>query len=196
MRCLSCENISYQAICKSCQKNLLEPSFYKREISKDFFVYSFYQLDDIKELINTKYHFFGDRVYTILGKLAFKKFADNFQYDNNVLAIPVDDHTRHQFSHTAILAKFLRSKNITPLYNTLKATNIVKYAGKSLDFRKNNKRAFQYLGDKKHDIILVDDVVTTGTTLLEAKIVLEKEQCNPLFALTLCDAKDEKVRAN
>jgi competence protein ComFC len=196
MRCLSCENISFHAICKTCQKNLLKPSFYKREIEKDFFVYSFYQIDEIKEFINSKYHFFGDRVYKILGSLAFKKFAESFEYDSQVFALPIDDHTRHQFSHTAILARSLKSKNITPMYQKLKANNIVKYAGKDLSYRKNNKRDFEYLGDKGLDIILVDDVVTTGTTLLEAKSVLEIKQCNPLFALTLCDAKDKNLIAN
>lgn len=196
MRCLSCENLSFAAICKACQKNLLEPSFYKREIEKDFFVYSFYKMDELKEFINAKYHFFGDRVYKILGSLAFKKFADNFEYNSNVYAIPIDDHTRHQFSHTAILAKALKSKNITPQYQTLKANNIVKYAGKDLEYRKTHKRDFQYKGKKDLDIILVDDVITTGTTLLEARSVLKKEQCTPLFALTLCDAKGEELKAN
>ena len=69
-------------ICKNCQKTLLEPSFYKRELSKDFFVYSFYKFDEVKEFINTKYEFYGDRVYTILSKLSFTKFAQNFTYKN------------------------------------------------------------------------------------------------------------------
>lgn len=189
MRCLSCENISFQAICKTCQKNLLEPSFYKRELSKDFFVYSFYKIDELKEFINTKYQFFGDRVYSILGKLAFSKFAQNFEYDSKIYAIPIDDHTRHQFSHTAILSKSLQSKNIRPVYNTLKANNILKYAGKDLLFRQNNKRDFVYTGESNIDAILVDDVVTSGTTLLEAKECLEKNGVSILFALTLCDAK-------
>lgn len=196
MRCLSCESISFHAICKACQKNLLEPSFYKRELEKDFFVYSFYKIDELKDFINAKYYFFGDRVYKILGSLAFQRFAKNFEYPSKVFAIPIDDHTRHQFSHTAILAKALTSKNITPLYQTLKANNIVKYAGKDLEYRKTHKRDFRYKGEKNLDMILVDDVITTGTTLLEAKSVLEKEQCTPLFALTLCDAKGEELKAN
>jgi len=189
MRCLSCENISFQAICKTCQENLLEPSFYKRELSEDFFVYSFYKTDEVKEFINTKYQFFGDRVFAILGRLAFAKFAQNFEYDSRIYAIPIDDHTRHQFSHTAILAKSLKSKNIVPIYNTLKANNILKYAGKDLFFRKNNKRDFVYTGKANIDTILVDDVVTSGTTLLEARECLKKNGVSSLFALTLCDVK-------
>lgn len=189
MRCLSCEQFSFYIICKKCQKNLLEPVFNKRELEKDFFVYSFYPYEDIKELLNSKYYFHGDRIFNILGKLAFKKFADNFSYESNIKAIPVDDHTRHQFSQTAILARYLKSSLIHPVYDKLKAQNIVKYAGRDLKFREKNPRKFIYKGSKDLDVILVDDLVTTGTTLLEAKKVLESNGCKVLFALTLSDAK-------
>lgn len=189
MRCLSCEKISFFSICKTCQKQLLEPVFNKRELQKDFYVYSFYSYEDIKELLNTKYEFFGDRVFNILAKASFRKFADNFEFDSNITAISIDDHTRHEFSQTAILSKHLKSKLIKPRYNLLKAQNQVKYAGRDLQFRKNNPREFKYFGQKGLQVILVDDLVTTGTTLLEAKKVLEQNSCEVLFALTLCDAK-------
>jgi competence protein ComFC len=38
-------------------------------------------------------------------------------------------------------------------------------------------------------VILIDDIVTTGTTILEAKKCLEENNCEVLFALTLTDAK-------
>ena len=116
MRCLTCQCLSYKIICKNCQEKLLIPSFYKRELTKDFFVYSFYKFDEIKELINTKYEFYGDRVYGILSSLTFEKFALNFSFDKKIIAIPIDDHTRHEFSHTAILTKSLRSTYIKPKF--------------------------------------------------------------------------------
>ena len=189
MRCLSCEKLSFQIICKTCQSNLLTPSFYKRELDKDFFVYSFYNYEEIKELINSKYHFHGDKIFKILANLSFKKFAKNFAI-KDVKAIPIDDHTRHEFSQTAILAKSLKCININPIYATLKAKNIVKYAGRDLDFRKKNPRNFKYNGKKEIQVILVDDIVTTGQTILEAKDILEKNDCEVLFALTLSDAKN------
>ncbi|MEA2019559.1 MAG: ComF family protein [Campylobacterota bacterium] len=187
MRCITCQAISAKIICKACQDNLLTSSFYKRELEKDFFVYSFYKIDEVKELLNTKYEFYGDKVFNILASLSFKKFAKNFEFTNKVYAIPIDDHTRHQFSQTAILTKHLKSKNIKPIYNRLKATNIVKYAGKDLKFRQNNKRKFIYKGDKNIQVILVDDLVTTGTTILEAKKILEDNGCEVLFALVISD---------
>lgn len=38
-------------------------------------------------------------------------------------------------------------------------------------------------------MVLVDDLVTSGTTLLEAKKIVEKSNNSVLFALTLADAK-------
>lgn len=189
MRCLSCQNLSLQIICKDCQKKLIESSFNKRELIDGFFVYSFYKYEEIKELLNTKYEFYGDRVFKILANLSFKKFATNFEFDEKIIAISVDDSTTHEFSQSAILVSFLKSKNIKPMYSTLKATNKIKYAGKSLEYRQKNKRKFIYNGDKNLKIILIDDIVTTGSTLLEAKAVLEQNNCEVLFALTLSDAK-------
>jgi len=178
-----------KAICKDCQENFLTSSFYKRELEKDFFVYSFYNFEEIKEFINTKYQFYGDRIFKILSHLSLQKFATNFTFTDKVIAIPIDDHTLHQFSQTAILTKSLKSNFIQPVFNTLKATNRVKYAGKDLEFRKKNKRKFVYNGKHNIQVILVDDLVTTGLTILEAKECLEKNGCEVLFALTLSDAK-------
>ena len=189
MRCLTCETISWHIICKTCQQNLLEPQFNKRELEKDFFVYSFYNYEDIKDLLNSKYEFYGDKIFNILGNFSFKKFASNFNYNEDIVAIPIDDHTRHEFSQSAILAKNLNSSNITPQYSTLKATNIIKYAGKGLEFRKKNKRKFKYSGKNNLKVILVDDIVTSGLTILEAKKVLEKHGCEVIFVLVLSDVK-------
>ena len=188
MRCLTCQSLSFYIICKNCQEKLLSPSFYKRELTKDFFVYSFYKFDEVKDLINTKYEFYGDKVYSVLSKLSLGKFAQNFIFANEVIAIGIDDHTRHEFSHTAILAKSLQSKYIVPQFNLLKAQNKVKYAGKDLEFRKNNKRDFFYHGKQNIQVILVDDLITTGSTILEAKKILEKNNCEVLFALSISDA--------
>ncbi|RXJ66985.1 phosphoribosyltransferase [Halarcobacter ebronensis] len=188
MKCLSCEQLSFSIICKKCQANLLQPSFYKRELEPNFFNYSFYGFSEIEEFLTSKYYFHGDRVYNILAKLSFKKFASNFSFDEVVYSIGIDEHTRHDFSQTAILSHHLKSKFIKPLYGRLKATNIIKYAGKDLEFRQKNKRKFKTTLENKK-IILVDDLVTTGTTILEAKKVLEKKGNKVLFSLTLADAK-------
>lgn len=188
MKCLSCEKLSFSIICKDCQKSLLSPSFHKRELEKDFFNYSFYSFSEIEDFLTSKYYFHGDRIYNILAKLSFKKFAQNFEFDTPIYSVGIDEHTRHHFSQTAILSRHLKSKYIKPLYGKCKATNIVKYAGRDLEFRQKNKRRFKTNLSNK-TIILVDDLITTGTTILEAKKTLEKRGNQILFSLTLADAK-------
>ncbi|AXH14191.1 phosphoribosyltransferase [Malaciobacter mytili LMG 24559] len=189
MHCILCENLSFYIICKNCQNRYLQPSFYKREIEDGFFNYSFYALSEIQELINSKYYFYGDKVYKILAYLSFKTFALNFSYKQKVFAIAIDDHTRHDFSHTAILASSLKSKYILPKYNILKAQNHIKYAGKDLKYRQKNPRRFKVKNLTKQTTILCDDLITTGSTILEAKKALENKNNQVLFSLTLADAK-------
>ena len=188
MRCLSCEKLSIQIICKVCQNNLLKPDFKTRIVANNFKIYSFYDYEEIKKLINTKYKFYGDRVFNILGNLAFKKFAQNFEFTEQIYAIPIDDNTKHEFSQSAILAKHLKSNYIKPIYSHLRALNDVKYAGKDLLFRQKNKRNFKYTGPHNIKVILIDDLVTSSLTLVEAKNTLEKFGCEILFGLTLSDA--------
>lgn len=189
MKCIICERFSLNLICNQCQKTFFCPTFHKREIQKDFFNYSFYNLDEIEDLILSKYHFHGDKIFNILAKLSFQKFSSHFVYDMPIVALPLDDHTRHNFSHTAILAKYLNSNNIFVKYNCLKAKKQIKYAGKDLEFRKNNPREFVLKNIQNQNIILIDDLITSGQTLLEAKKVCEQHHNKVLFSLTLADAQ-------
>ena len=180
--CLTCTNFSFSIICKHCQKTLLTPSIRKRDD-----IVSFYQYEEIERLLKYKYHPFGSRVFEVLAKNSFKKFAEVYQ--EKVYSLPIDDNPKRGYSHTAILNRALKSDYITPLYRRLLAQNEVNYAGKDLDFRLNNPRNFLYKGQKNIDVILVDDIVTTGTTIKEAKEVLKKENVNVLFCLVLVDKR-------
>ena len=191
MRCILCEDFSFSLICKRCQKEFLKPSFSTRVLSNGFKIYSFYRYGDIENLLTTKHTLLGFFVYKILAKNSFSFFAKEFSFDSLVYAIGIDDHTKSGYSHTAILAKSLKSKKIKPLFNTLRAKNRVNYSGKTLDFRLKNPRNFKYSFKKDIDVIIVDDIVTTGTTINEAVITLKKNGVNPLFALTLADAREK-----
>ncbi|EAI5445911.1 ComF family protein, partial [Campylobacter coli] len=65
----------------------------------------------------------------------------------------------------------------------------LKYSGKSLKFRQDNKRKFKLLKKINNPVILVDDIVSSGSSLLEAKQFLEKNKISVLFAVVLADAK-------
>ncbi len=190
MYCLICGNLSFSHICKKCKKEFLKPSFYKRVVEKDFEVYSFYKYSAIKELILTKHKFVGYFIYHILAQESFKRFAKEFKYVGQIYSFACDDHIRGGYSHTAILNKHLKSTFITPIHSALRATNHVNYSGQSLQFRENNPRNFKYLYHPNIDAIIVDDIITTGTTIKEAKKTLKKNGLNVLFALTLANARE------
>jgi competence protein ComFC len=189
-RCLLCKRVSFSHICKVCQNQFLAPTLSTRVIGDGFKVFSFYNYHDIAPLLKTKHTYIGAAIYKILADNAFKKFSQNFHFDSKVYAIGIDDHSKHGYAHTAILTRALKSRIIKPLYGALRAKNSVRYSAQSLAYRMKHKRDFFYHDSEGIDVILVDDIITTGTTILEAKNVLEKSSVTPIFALTLADARE------
>ncbi|MEA1983008.1 MAG: phosphoribosyltransferase family protein [Campylobacterota bacterium] len=184
-----CENLSLTHICQHCQETFLSPSLYKRQLSNGITVISFYKYSEIKELLHTKYTDLGYHIYKILAQLSFKKFADEFETDEELVSIGIDDSVKSGYSHTAILNHSMKSQYIKPLYSKLRATNPISYSGKSLEYRKDNPRNFQLTKFTAKNIILVDDIITTGTTLEQAVKILYESDKHVLLCLTLADAR-------
>lgn len=181
---MMCESFSYTHICKSCQQNFLQPSLYKRKIHNDIDLISFYKYEEIKKLLHTKHTDLGYYIYNILAKLSFKKFADELHTKENFISIAIDDQVTSGYSHTAILNKSLNSYNIKPLFNKLRAKNRVSYSGKSKHFRESNPRNFQVKAlPSAKQIILVDDIVTTGSTLQQAINILDENRVSLCLSL-------------
>ncbi len=189
MRCMICESLSLKHICKSCQYKFLSPSFYQRKLLGKIPVYSFYKYHEIEPFLLTKHTNLGYYIYTILAQNSFKPFSQNFEFTDKIVSIGVDDHTKNGYSHTAVLNKQLKSTIIKPLYAKLRAKNSVSYSGKSYQDRLLNPRDFGVQKFKENDVVLVDDIITTGLTLTQAVHVLQKEGKNVLFCLTLADVR-------
>jgi len=190
MRCMMCERFSLSHICSSCQSSLLSPTLYKRKILGSIPVYSFYPYTEIEPLLLTKHTDIGYYIYTILANRSLGTFAAEWQYENRVASVGIDDHASSGYSHTAVLNRALKSKNIVPQYGKLRASQHYKYAGKSVEERLMNPRRFVYTPFSEHEVILVDDIVTTGTTLSEATEVLHAEGKKVILCLTLTDAEN------
>lgn len=188
MKCMLCESLALTHICDSCQKTFLTPSIYKRKILNNIEVISFYKYSDIKNLLFTKHTDLGYYIYNILALNSFAKFATEFQHTDTITSIAVDDNVKSGYSHTAILNKTLKSKYIKPQFNKLRAKNDISYSGKSKEFRLLNPRDFSFKDETTKDIILVDDIITTGLTLTQATQSIQNSQKEVLFCLTLADA--------
>ena len=190
MRCVVCERLSFDAICKMCTAKLLSEDKRSRTLENGLKVYSFFGYDSIASILHAKHYFWGHRVLKQIAKITFGEFAKTFCFPQKVAAIGIDDTAYDGYSHTAILAKALKSSSIEPIFGALRAQNKVKYSGKTYEFRRKNPRGFISRLNGFDNAILIDDVITSGLTLQEASERLKKEGVNVLFALTLADAKD------
>jgi len=161
-----------------------------RELRDGFKIYSFYRYKEIEDLLKTKHTHIGSAVFKILAENSFAHFKRELRFNQTVTAVAIDDHARNGYSHTAILSNALKCKNIKVSFGLLRAKNSVNYSGKSLEYRLNNPRDFIYKPNDSKYVILIDDIVTTATTLYEAKQTILKCGIVPLFGLALADASD------
>lgn len=183
-----CESLSFTHICSTCQDTFLTPSIHKQKILNNIEVISFYKYKEIKDLLHTKHTDLGYYIYEILAQNSFKKFASEFEFPHSITSIAIDDKIDSGYAHTAILNKSLKSKNIKPLYNKLRAQNSISYSGKSKEFRLFNPRQFQLKEFHAKEVILIDDIITTGSTLSQAIQIMQRNKKEVLFCLTLADA--------
>lgn len=192
MRCFSCSKLSLEVLCKTCRETLLIPEV-KRHKTGTLEVISFFKYTTLESLLHTKHKPEGYRIYKALAKMFLKPFVETFvQTDNReVYIIGIDEQVKSGYSHVALLTHAMRSRKTKPLHASLIAQNRVTYSGRSLQYRLDNPRHFVYRGKKGIDVILVDDIVTTGITLQEAQNVLLAHDVNVLFALTLAYVEEK-----
>jgi len=191
MKCLMCERLSLSHICSTCRATYLTPSIYKRKINHNIEVISFYKYSEIKDLLHTKHTDLGYYIFKILAKQAFEKFAKEFSFEYPLVSIGIDDNVRSGYSHTAILNKALTCRDIKPLFFKLYSSNNISYSGKSKEFRMLNPRDFKLKNFEEENVILVDDIITTGSTLNQAIEILKSKNKEVLFCLTLVDVSEE-----
>ena len=191
MRCFSCAKLSFSILCKTCRQRLFVPTITKRQIGT-LEVISFFKYATLESLLHTKHKPEGYRVYQALGQMTMKPFIERFLKEDRrkVYLVGVDENVKYGYAHVALLSHATKTTQSIPLHASMLAQNNVNYAGQTLQFRLENPRDFIYTGPSNIDVILVDDIITTGITLQEAQSVLLGYDVNVLFALTLADAEE------
>ena len=195
MKCLVCERFSWNVICKDCLSSIpLTPRH--RILTDSIKVYSFYRYEDVALLMQSKYHLIGSRILALLAQKAaqyfFAQSAEILESLHNTALIGLDDYPYNAYSHNGVIIKAFAQQSkgvLKAYYGVLKAQNNVKYAGESLQFRRDNPKGFVLQKAlKTPHLVLLDDIITTGTSLNEAINVLSKYHI--AFCLTLCDARE------
>lgn len=205
MRCVNCGAFSLRTICAACAANLAECRLSMRQV-EGFSVFYYYGYSEIRELILSKHHEYGAAVLARIASLSLAKFPlhlqreisanpqnyETFKTDGifKFNAVPLDDDARSGYSHTAILARALKSELIEPKFHCLRTQNRVKYTGQSLEFRLKHKRNFKILTTPKFPVILVDDIITSGLSMLQARESLIDGGFMPVCGLVLANAKE------
>jgi competence protein ComFC len=155
-------------------------------------VISFFKYSSLEILLHSKHKPEGYRIYKALAQMTMKPFIEEFveSDERDVYIVGIDEYVKSGYAHVALLSRAMKTKTSFPLHSSLMARNRVNYSGKSLQFRLENPRDFVYKGKSNIDVILVDDIITTGITLQEAQKELLSHGVNVLFALTLADVEE------
>lgn len=189
MRCVLCHRLSWNLLCAACL-NWIAPLPTTRTIG-DLRIYSVFDYDEIEMLLKSKYSIIGSRILRLLAQKAARFFAQSAKLPREIYGIGIDDKPKGGYAHTAIIAHaFERYAGIAALYGRIIAQNHVRYAGKSLDFRRKNPRRFATTLTQEmvgNGVILYDDIIVTGTTLCEAAALLQKRSIPVVCAITLCN---------
>ncbi len=191
MRCCSCGRLSLRVLCDRCRETLFSPTVHTRTVGT-LDIISFYRYSTLEPLLLSKHKPEGWRIYRELGKMLFRPFMKEFieHDDGTVYIVGVDENVKSGYSHVAQLTHAMKMKHAIVQPASLRAGNHVNYSGKPLQYRLEHPRDFVYSGKKDVNVILVDDIVTTGITLQEAQKVLMAHHVNVLFALTLADVEE------
>ncbi len=152
---------------------------------------SLFGYKSIEPFLLSKHTPVGYRIYKYFGRKFIAPFLDDFgkNISQTVSVVGIDEYIGSGYSHTSLLTHWVKNPKINVVHSGLLAQNRVSYAGKSLKYRLSHPRDYRVNANFDTEVILVDDIVTTGSTLQEAYDILSKEGISVLFALTLADAR-------
>ncbi len=146
---------------------------------------SIYLYNNFAKDVISLYKFRGDYVISAIFKTPLKKaFKTHFNPSYLVVPIPLSDERLYErgFNQAKALAGLLD----VPVHEVLARTHLEKQSKKSRDERISGGNVFRVIDVvKDKDILLVDDIYTTGSTLRHAAAVLIEAGAKSVSSLTL-----------
>jgi ComF family protein len=197
--CLSCNNPSFN--------NLTHPRCKRKYTIDGCFSALSYNKTVQKLIFNFKYKPYLTDLKTVLSDLFYESIIQNEQFQSQIkkgewilVPIPLSSSKlrKRGYNQAEILAKELSQKfnlsagrQVFSVQNLLLRTRETKtqVGLTNLQRKLNVQKAFSIINHKSlimnQNILLVDDVATTGSTLLEAARVLKRGNVGKVFGLTL-----------
>lgn len=194
MYCAVCGKLKWYIICKHCLENL-EYIDSKRILDNNVKVFSSFSFSELQFLLTSKNNIIGSRIFKRLGMYGIYKFLTNYPdlaklNKQQIAVLSIRNSAIGAYSHSAILAQCFKSYGFKVFHNALIIGNNSRFSHLSREERQKMGRNFYFKFTKNYaGIIIVDDIVTTGQTLLEASEIIIKNGYTPLFAWTLCDSR-------
>lgn len=195
MICLVCNNGSIDGLthpgCKS--KYSIDGAFcaiaYKGVVKK--LIYNFKYKPYLSDLKKSLVELFSE---SLIQNELFMKTIE--QFSNKMIAlVPIPLHAKRLkkrgYNHAELLAEGLSEKLNLKLFDYLQRIKETKSQfGLKLKERKENlKNAFTIIPNiliaQHPNVLLIDDILTTGSTLLEAARILKKNGAKKVYGLTL-----------
>jgi ComF family protein len=190
--CLLCNNPSFN--------NLTHPRCKRKYAIDGCFSALSYNKTTQRLIYNFKYKPYLADLKNVLADLFYESIIQNEQFQAQIqkgewifVPIPLSSSKlrKRGYNQAEILAKELSKKFNFPVQNFLQRTKETKtqVGLTNLQRKLNVKEAFGLVNHKSSvvnkNILLVDDVVTTGSTLSEAAKILKRGGAQKVFGLTL-----------
>ena len=190
-----------EILCKNCAKTVHNLSGYAQRKIEDVCIFSAFKYEEtIKKIIrNFKFNRRKSAAIPCAALLFeyYKKVCkqNDFHFDNlNAILVCVPSHPlrtmKRGYCHNEILTKeFSKLCNIDYDFSLIKKVKntVPQYKVRANQKAKNIKDAFKIFPKNINNktIILIDDVITTGSTLYEVIVNLKKYSYNKIIVLTL-----------
>lgn len=192
MFCASCSKISLSALCSKCLENftLLENEGI-RILENNLKVISIFPYSELREFIMSKHNIIGSRIFKSIAKYAVEKlneYLELMNFNKTVIAIfYIAEFKLDSYSHTAIIAHAFKKYGfkVIPIF----PSKNIKYSSLNRKERKLSSRGFKIYNFKFDGGIIIDDIITTGYTMMQASNILSFHRINPLIGFTLCDSR-------